>query len=111
MLKKAALITVAVIAALALPTLVIYHFVLRGKTFVKAVGNRITLFTLNESRAVDDRFFARGWRHEDETQGRPADLLVLPDGSLLVSDDKAGALYPISYVNEQTRSPHHGAQI
>ena len=29
--------------------------------------------------------------------GRPVDVLELPDGSLLVSDDKAGAVYRISY--------------
>ena len=29
--------------------------------------------------------------------GRPADVLVAPDGSLLVSDDHAGAIYRISY--------------
>jgi glucose/arabinose dehydrogenase len=27
--------------------------------------------------------------------GRPVDLLQLPDGSLLLSDDKAGAVYRI----------------
>ena len=29
--------------------------------------------------------------------GRPADVLVAPDGSLLVSDDYAGAVYRIRY--------------
>ena len=29
--------------------------------------------------------------------GRPADVLVMPDGALLVSDDKAGAIYRITY--------------
>lgn len=29
--------------------------------------------------------------------GRPADVLPLPDGSLLVSDDTAGAVYRITY--------------
>ena len=29
--------------------------------------------------------------------GRPADVLVMPDGALLVSDDKAGVVYRISY--------------
>ena len=32
-----------------------------------------------------------------ELWGRPADVLPLPDGSLLVSDDLAGAIYRISY--------------
>jgi glucose/arabinose dehydrogenase len=29
--------------------------------------------------------------------GRPADVLVMPDGALLVSDEKSGAIYRISY--------------
>lgn len=46
--------------------------------------------------------FAQGWLETDaggrETvRGRPADVLVLPDGSLLVSDDLAGAIYRIRY--------------
>ncbi len=43
--------------------------------------------------------FAEGWL-DDSTgryDGRPADVLQLPDGSLLVSDDRAGALYRIFY--------------
>ena len=33
-----------------------------------------------------------------ELWGRPADVQELPDGSLLVSDDKSGAIYRITYV-------------
>ena len=29
--------------------------------------------------------------------GRPVDVLVMPDGALLVSDDTANAIYRISY--------------
>jgi len=53
------------------------------------------------NRAVKYEVFAKGWRHEAVTWGRPVDLLVLPDGSLLVSDDKAGAIYRISYHKER----------
>ena len=41
--------------------------------------------------------FAEGWLKNGDVSGRPVDLLVLPDGSLLVSDDQAGRLYRISY--------------
>jgi glucose/arabinose dehydrogenase len=42
--------------------------------------------------------FAQGWLHADQTvSGRPADVLPLPDGSLLISDDYAGAIYRITY--------------
>lgn len=42
--------------------------------------------------------FVDGWLNEDGTAwGRPADVLELPDGSLLVADDTAGAIYRITY--------------
>lgn len=36
--------------------------------------------------------------------GRPADVLPLPDGSVLVSDDGAGAVYRITYSAELASS-------
>ena len=41
--------------------------------------------------------FADGWLENEETSGRPVDLLVLDDGSMLVSDDQNGIIYRISY--------------
>ena len=42
--------------------------------------------------------FAEGWLQAGETVwGRPADVLPLPDGSLLISDDYAGAVYRVTY--------------
>ena len=43
--------------------------------------------------------FAEGWLQGGEAWGRPVDVMVMPDGALLVSDDRAGALYRISYEN------------
>lgn len=43
------------------------------------------------------RVFAEGWLSRGRAWGRPVDLEILPDGSLLVSDDKAGAIYRITY--------------
>ena len=34
---------------------------------------------------------------KDTFWGRPADVMVLPDGSLLVSDEQVGAIYRVSY--------------
>jgi hypothetical protein len=52
-----------------------------------------------EGNAAGTEVFADGWLNEDtgEYYGRPVDVLVLPDGSLLVSDDLAGAIYRISH--------------
>lgn len=41
--------------------------------------------------------FLTGWVKDNKYVGRPVDLLVMPDGSLLVSDDHNGALYRVSY--------------
>ena len=49
-------------------------------------------------QAVSYDTFAAGWLGSDnEWWGRPADLVVMPDGSLLVSDDTANAIYRITY--------------
>ncbi|HBA71623.1 MAG: sorbosone dehydrogenase [Geobacteraceae bacterium GWC2_55_20] len=60
-------------------------------------GYRITLVRLKNSRAVSYETFASGWLRDGAARGRPVDVQVMPDGSLLVSDDKAGAIYRISY--------------
>jgi len=62
------------------------------------VGYRITRVRLNAARAIEYEVFASGWLEDDgAVTGRPVDLLELPDGSLLVSDDYRGAVYRISY--------------
>lgn len=44
------------------------------------------------------KVFAEGWLNSDDTVwGRPVDVLQLADGSLLVSDDYANAIYRITY--------------
>lgn len=64
------------------------------------VGYRIAMVSLNGNEAVGYEPFIDGWLN-DETQeqfGRPVDLLVLEDGSLLISDDYGDAIYRVSYV-------------
>ena len=61
------------------------------------IGYRITLVRLEGGKAVAYEPFATGWLQGETVRGRPADVLVLPDGSLLVADDYAGAIYRISY--------------
>jgi glucose/arabinose dehydrogenase len=41
--------------------------------------------------------FARGWENLNRAWGRPVDVLQMPDGALLVSDDRVGAVYRIAY--------------
>ena len=61
------------------------------------IGYRIALVRLQGGKAVGYAPFAEGWLQGERAWGRPADVLVLPDGSLLVSDDHAGAIYRITY--------------
>ena len=72
------------------------------------IGYRITLVTLKDNKAETYEVFAEGWRQKENTWGRPVDLLVMPDGSLLVSDDMAGAVYRISYQDPGTQSDPKG---
>lgn len=41
--------------------------------------------------------FITGWLQNESVWGRPVDLLVMPDGSLLISDDYAGVIYRVTY--------------
>jgi glucose/arabinose dehydrogenase len=69
------------------------------------IGYRITLVKLEGERAVSYEVFAEGWLQGGKPWGRPVDLLVLPDGSLLVSDDHAGAVYRIAYASPRGKAP------
>jgi glucose/arabinose dehydrogenase len=61
-------------------------------------GYRVTLVSLDSAgKATGYRVFADGWLQGNEAWGRPADVLVAPDGALLVADDRAGAIYRIRY--------------
>jgi glucose/arabinose dehydrogenase len=61
------------------------------------VGYRVTRVTLKDNRAVGYEIFADGWLKGRRAWGRPVDVQAMPDGALLVSDDKAGLIYRISY--------------
>ncbi|WP_425485780.1 PQQ-dependent sugar dehydrogenase [Ancylobacter tetraedralis] len=63
------------------------------------VGARVMFTTLKEDGTADKtEVFASGWLTPNgEYLGRPASVAQLNDGSLLVSDDTAGAIYRISY--------------
>lgn len=63
------------------------------------IGARVMFTSLSEDGTADKtEVFAEGWlTPNNEYLGRPVDVAMLPDGSLLVSDDYAGAIYRISY--------------
>ena len=61
------------------------------------IGYRIMQVQVEKGEAVSYEVFAEGWLQDSKAWGRPADVLVMPDGAILVSDDKAGVIYRISY--------------
>ena len=66
----------------------------------KLHGDRISLIKLDDDgNIVDYQVFADGFRQGSNAEytRRPVDLLVMPDGSLLVSDDEAWVIYRIWY--------------
>ncbi len=63
----------------------------------KKIGYRVTMVTLEGNRAVSYEPFAFGWLQNEKVSGRPVDLIVKDDGSMLVSDDFAGKIYRITH--------------
>jgi glucose/arabinose dehydrogenase len=72
----------------------------------KPLGYRVMLVRLEGDKVVGYTPFAEGWLNPEGAQsrsgvgdnfGRPADVFVMPDGALLVSDDGGGVIYRISY--------------
>jgi glucose/arabinose dehydrogenase len=65
----------------------------------KPIGARVMFTPIKQDGTADKpQVFAEGWLTENgEYLGRPVDVAVLLDGSLIVSDDTVGALYRISY--------------
>jgi glucose/arabinose dehydrogenase len=62
------------------------------------IGYRVTLVRLDGAgNAASYEPFAEGWLQGDAAWGRPADVAVAPDGSLLIADDSAGAIYRVRY--------------
>ena len=78
----------------------------RGRIFIaehgswnrsKKIGYRITLATPEKGGQWRYSTFAEGWLQGEQPWGRPVDILQMPDGALLISDDEAGVIYRIAY--------------
>ncbi|MGM0428221.1 MAG: PQQ-dependent sugar dehydrogenase [Thermodesulfobacteriota bacterium] len=61
------------------------------------IGYRVTRVQVKGNRAVSYNVFADGWLQGSNAFGRPVDILIMPDGAMLVSDDRAGVIYRICY--------------
>ena len=64
----------------------------------KKIGGDVIVVKLNKDGSVKSQEpFLTGFLHNNEYSGRPVDVQVMKDGSLLVSDDHAGAVYRVTY--------------
>jgi glucose/arabinose dehydrogenase len=83
------------------------------------IGYRVTLARVRDGKVESYEPFAEGWLQGvarrgaerggshvaiGKAFGRPADVLVMPDGALLVSDDEGGFIYRIAYEAPRYRS-------
>lgn len=64
----------------------------------RKLGYRVTWVHLEGSRVRGYHVLVEGWERLEQVFGRPADVLVMEDGALLVSDDHRGAVYRIAYI-------------
>lgn len=55
------------------------------------------MVTVRNNKVEKYETFAEGWLKGNALLGRPVDIIVAPDGALLVSDDQAGVIYRITY--------------
>jgi glucose/arabinose dehydrogenase len=61
-------------------------------------GSIVRVTTDPAGKNIKQQVFATGWITGDQAySGRPADIVMAPDGSILIADDWAGAVYKISY--------------
>jgi len=65
----------------------------------KKIGYRLMLVKLDGDKVISYEPFAEGWlpTGSEEEWGRPVDVEMMPDGSLLLSDDSADTIYRITY--------------
>jgi len=62
------------------------------------VGYKVIRVSFDENGNVaDSHDFITGWLQNDSAFGRPSAPLIMKDGSMLLSDDKANVIYRISY--------------
>lgn len=77
-------------------------FIARHGPWNRAVKDAdVAVAFLNDKREVITvEPFLTGFVQDNEYVGRPVDVQVMKDGSLLVSDDHNGAIYRVSYVGD-----------
>jgi len=87
------------------------------RPFNLTIGHRVTYLDFNVIDANGKPYYgvlAEGWRtvdidpHNSDVIGAPVDFLLMPDGSLLVSDDLHHAIYRFEYVGSSPSNESKG---
>jgi glucose/arabinose dehydrogenase len=78
--------------------LVAFHGSASDQTGGQRVGYNVTRVRFRDGAPVAQEELLRGFVIGSDAWGRPAGLLELPDGSLLVSDDFGGRIFRVRYV-------------
>ncbi|GAB2546405.1 PQQ-dependent sugar dehydrogenase [Rufibacter soli] len=65
------------------------------------IGYRVSLVRTNAQGQSSFVPFASGWLQNGKEWGRPVDVELMPDGSMLVSDDMNDAIYRITYTGKK----------
>ena len=61
------------------------------------VGYQVTVLTEDEDGQLAYQPFVTGWLKGEDAWGRPNDVMVAPDGSLLISDDRTGQIFQVRF--------------
>ena len=74
------------------------------------VGYQLIRVKFDQNNKVSGHeVFIDGWLNDGQMWGRPTDVLQMPDGSLLVSDDYNGVIYRISYGENNVTQVDNGS--
>ncbi len=68
------------------------------------VGYRVVRVETQAGQVVSHTPFISGWLRGQRHWGRPADVMVDHDGSLLISDDYAGVIYRVTSAKKPTKA-------
>ena len=62
----------------------------------KKVGYQVSVVRFEQGNPIYEPF-VQGWLVDQDNWGRPNDVMVTPDGSLLISDDQGGVIWRVRY--------------
>ncbi len=72
----------------------------------KKIGGDVVVVKLNKDGSVRSQEpFLTGFIQNNQYIGRPVDVQVMKDGSMLISDDHAGAVYRVTYSGDTVAKP------